>query len=63
MWAFPYLSWFTLAMLVAFIILMLSDSDARAQLTATAVLFVIITVIGIVWRRFHPADSENLPTS
>ncbi|WP_346777533.1 amino acid permease [Rhodococcus sp. HNM0563] len=63
MWAFPYLSWFTLAMLVAFIILMLSDSDARAQLTATAVLFVIISVIGIVWRRFHPADSENLPAS
>ncbi|MEE2061127.1 amino acid permease [Rhodococcus artemisiae] len=57
MWAFPYLSWFTLAMLVAFIALMLSDSDARAQLTATAALFVVITVIGIVWRRFHPAVS------
>lgn len=51
MWAFPYLSWVTLAMLAAFIILMLSDSAARLQLASTFGLFVLITAIGVVWHR------------
>ncbi|MEE2034455.1 amino acid permease [Rhodococcus sp. CC-R104] len=53
MWAFPYLSWVTLAMLVAFIVLMLSDTAARLQLASTFGLFVLITAIGVVWQRRH----------
>ncbi|MEU5841855.1 amino acid permease [Rhodococcus sp. NPDC047139] len=51
MWLFPYLSWFTLAMLIGFIALMLSDPDARVQLASTFVLFVIITLLGVIWQR------------
>ncbi|WP_413247747.1 amino acid permease [Rhodococcus sp. Z13] len=55
MWLFPYLSWFTLAMLIGFICLMLTDTDARAQLVSTFVLFLIITAIGAVWHRRQDA--------
>jgi len=55
MWAFPYLSWFTLAMLVAFIGLMLSDSTARMQLAATFGLFLVITALGLLWHRRQDA--------
>ncbi|MBH0118110.1 amino acid permease [Rhodococcus sp. CX] len=51
MWAFPYLSWFTLAMLGAFIVLMLFDDAARIQLLSTLVLFLVIAGIGFVWQR------------
>lgn len=59
MWAFPYLSWLTLAMLVGFIALMLSDSDARLQLASTFVLFVVITIIGLLWQRSHPSTAPG----
>ncbi|GAA1721197.1 aromatic amino acid transport protein AroP [Isoptericola hypogeus] len=42
MWGFPWLSWVTLAALVALAGLMLSDPAARTQLAATAGLVVVI---------------------
>ncbi|ANZ26043.1 amino acid transporter [Rhodococcus sp. WB1] len=51
MWAFPYLSWLTLAMLGAFIVLMLFDSAARIQLASTAVLFLFIAAVSRLWQR------------
>ncbi|WP_342671588.1 amino acid permease [Rhodococcus phenolicus] len=51
MWAFPYLSWFTLALLGAFITLMLFDDDARIQLLSTFVLFLAIAALGWLWQR------------
>ncbi|WP_407443536.1 amino acid permease [Rhodococcus sp. (in: high G+C Gram-positive bacteria)] len=64
MWAFPYLSWFTLAMLLGFIALMLSDSNARVQLASTFVLFLFITALGFLWHRRQDArvsDDFGLP--
>nr|WP_287221069.1 MULTISPECIES: amino acid permease [Rhodococcus] len=61
MWAFPYLSWFTLAMLLGFIALMLSDSDARLQLASTFVLFLVIAGIGMIWQRFHHPTEPSRP--
>ncbi|MFD3810840.1 amino acid permease [Rhodococcus sp. NPDC058639] len=64
MWAFPYLSWFTLAMLLGFIALMLSDSNARVQLASTFGLFLFITALGFLWHRRQDArvsDDFGLP--
>ncbi|PZR51729.1 amino acid transporter [Xylanimonas oleitrophica] len=41
-WAYPWLTWATLAGLAAVIVLMLSDAAARAQLAATAGLVLVI---------------------
>ncbi|RZL26982.1 MULTISPECIES: amino acid permease [Rhodococcus] len=61
MWLFPYLSYATLAMLGAFVVLMLFDEDARDQLISTAVLFAVIAALGYAnsrWRRTK-ALAEN----
>ncbi|MFE6968447.1 amino acid permease [Isoptericola sp. NPDC057653] len=55
MWAFPYLTWVTLAGLVALAGLMLSDPAARAQLAATAGLVVVILAVYAVTRRARSA--------
>jgi len=54
MWLFPYLSYTTLAMLGVFVVLMLFDADARAQLISTTVLFLVIAALGFLnarWRK------------
>ncbi|MGZ0143495.1 amino acid permease [Rhodococcus qingshengii] len=54
MWLFPYLSYVTLAMLGVFVVLMLFDADARAQLISTTVLFLVIAALGFLnarWRK------------
>ncbi len=54
MWLFPYLSYATLAMLGIFVVLMLFDADARAQLISTTVLFLVIAALGFLnarWRK------------
>ena len=53
MWLFPYLSYATLAMLGAFVILMLFDDDARAQLISTSVLFAVIAALGYLNTRLR----------
>ncbi|HEY8721761.1 amino acid permease [Pengzhenrongella sp.] len=49
MWGFPYLSWFTLALLLALVGLMATDEAARAQLIATTVL--VLVIVGIYFAR------------
>ena len=54
MWLFPYLSDATHAMLGVFVVLMLFDADARAQLISTTVLFLVIAALGFLnarWRK------------
>ncbi|WP_448061081.1 amino acid permease [Cellulomonas hominis] len=54
MWAFPALSWATLALLVGFVALMLTDEAARGQLVATLVLCLVIVAVDVLrtrWRR------------
>ncbi|MDI9917373.1 amino acid permease [Rhodococcus sp. IEGM 1379] len=53
MWLFPYLSYATLAMLGAFVILMLFDDNARAQLISTSVLFAVIAALGYLNRHMR----------
>ncbi|MFF2453452.1 amino acid permease [Isoptericola sp. NPDC058082] len=55
MWGYPYLTWVTLAGLVALAGLMLSDPAARAQLVATGGLVVVILAVYAVTRRVRAA--------
>ncbi|MDN5894724.1 MAG: amino acid permease [Nocardioides sp.] len=50
-WGHPWLNWVVLAALAALTVLMLTDSDARAQLFATGGLVVVILLIHVVTRR------------
>ncbi len=59
MWGFPWLSWVTLAALVALAGLMLSDPAARAQIVATAGLVVVILVVYAVVRGVRRARSGS----
>lgn len=47
MWGYPYLSWLTLAVLVAIIALGMTDPGVRAQILATFGLTLVLFVIGI----------------
>ncbi|RAS71401.1 amino acid/polyamine/organocation transporter (APC superfamily) [Lentzea atacamensis] len=47
MWGYPYLSWLTLAGIVAIILLMLSDEQARGQILSTGVLVAVIAAVGL----------------
>ncbi|MFI2753989.1 amino acid permease [Cellulomonas sp. P22] len=42
MWGYPYLSWATLALLVGFMVLMLTDDEARGQLAAAVGLCAVL---------------------
>ncbi|ROS78445.1 amino acid permease [Cellulomonas sp. PhB143] len=59
MWGYPWLSWVTLAALVALAGLMVSDDAARTQLLATAGLVVVILVVYVLTRRVRtPRDAR-----
>ncbi|AEF41802.1 APC family gamma-aminobutyrate transporter [Hoyosella subflava DQS3-9A1] len=51
MWAFPYLTWFTLVLLGGLIMLMLTDTTAREQLISTAALCLILTALAFLNER------------
>ncbi|WP_182359883.1 amino acid permease [Tomitella gaofuii] len=59
MWLHPYLTWFTLAGLLALVALMCTDTAARNQLIATGVFFVVLVVLSLLnsrwWRTHHRA--------
>ncbi|MCQ9333230.1 amino acid permease [Corynebacterium phoceense] len=62
MWAFPYLTWFALAIFVALAVLMLSDASARIQLVSAAAMFAILTVAGIINAKVRGiSPTERLP--
>lgn len=48
MWAYPYLTWFTLAVLAGLVVLMLTDATARIQLLSALVMFVVLLVASLV---------------
>ena len=47
MWGYPYLSWLTLAGIVAIILLMLLDEQARGQILSTGVLVAVVAAIAL----------------
>ncbi|MDT0164637.1 amino acid permease [Actinotalea sp. AC32] len=53
MWAFPYLTWFTLALLGGIVLLMLTDDAARRQALATTVLVAGVAGIYAVRERLR----------
>ncbi|MFV2143854.1 MULTISPECIES: amino acid permease [Isoptericola] len=58
-WAFPWLTWATLAALVGLAALMLTDDAARAQLVATAVLVAVILGAYLVRRAFARREARS----
>lgn len=48
MWGFPVLSWVTVAMLAALLLLMLSDAGARMQIVAVAVLAAVLIALSFL---------------
>lgn len=48
MWAFPYLTWFALALFAAIAVLMLTDATARTQLLSAAVMFAVLALAGVI---------------
>ena len=60
MWLFPYLSWATLAALVAVIVLGFTVPDVRSQLLATLGLYVALFIAGrIVTARIAPRHTAG----
>ena len=55
MWAFPYLSWVALALLVGLTVLMLTDASSRRQVLATLAVVVLLTVVGLITGRRRAA--------
>lgn len=60
MWGFPWLTWVVLAALVGLAALMLSDDAARAQLTATGGLVLVILAVYALTRAVR-RPRENAP--
>ena len=48
MWAYPYLTWFALALFAGIAVLMLSDATARTQLFSAAAMFAVLAVAGVI---------------
>ncbi|MFD4644380.1 amino acid permease [Lentzea sp. NPDC058436] len=48
MWGYPYLSWLALATILAVIVLMLSDEQARGQILSTGVLVAGVAAVALV---------------
>lgn len=64
MWAFPYLTWATLAALAAVGVLMLSDASSRAQLASAGVMFAVLVVASLIncrVRGISPVSTLPLP--
>jgi aromatic amino acid permease len=55
MWAFPYLSWVALALLVGLTVLMLTDASSRRQVLTTLAVLVLLTVVGLITGRRRAA--------
>jgi aromatic amino acid permease len=47
MWGYPYLSWLAFAAIVAIILLMLGDEQARVQILSTGVLVAVVTAVAL----------------
>lgn len=64
MWAFPYLTWLTLALLAGVAVLMLTDASARLQLLSAAGmlgLLVVASLINCRLRGISPREKLPLP--
>lgn len=66
MWAYPYLTWFALALFAAIAVLMLSDASARIQLYSAATMFAVLAIAGVInakARGISPTARLPLPTA
>lgn len=64
MWAFPYLTWFALAVFAAIAVLMLTDASARVQLLSAGAMFVVLAIAGVLnakARGISPTSTLPLP--
>ncbi|WP_020658183.1 amino acid permease [Amycolatopsis benzoatilytica] len=51
MWGFPYLTWATLAAMVAILVVMAAGSGTRIQLVSSGVLVLVLVAAGAWWQR------------
>lgn len=64
MWAYPFLTWFTLAILAGLFILMLTDASSRVQLLSAAIMFSLLVVASLISsaiRKISPSATTPLP--
>ena len=62
MWAFPYLTWFALALFAAIAVLMLTDATARTQLLSATAMFAVLAVAGVINSKVRGIDpTSTLP--
>ena len=59
MWAYPYLTWFVLAALAAFALLMLTEPASRTQLFSALIMFAVLTVAGAINARARGIDPRS----
>ncbi len=57
MWGFPYLTWAALVAMVAIMLLMIADPDARGQLASSGIVVVVVLAVSFWWRRSRPQGS------
>ncbi len=60
MWGYPWLSWATLGLLVAFMVLMLTDDDARGQLMSAVGLCGVLIGIHVVRVRVRARRARRI---
>ena len=59
MWAYPFLTWFVLAALAAFALLMLTEPSSRTQLFSALIMFAVLTVAGVINARARGIDPRS----
>ncbi|MFI5728791.1 amino acid permease [Kribbella sp. NPDC051587] len=60
MWAYPYLTWAVVVVIPALLIYMVTQSDQRLNIGATAVIAIAITIIGIITTRKRAQVSNRV---
>jgi len=59
MWGFPYLTWATLAAMLAVLVVMAFDAGTRTQLVSSGVLVVMLVAAGIWWQRVRRRTADQ----
>ncbi|GGU16351.1 amino acid permease [Lentzea flava] len=61
MWGYPYLTWATIVGMVALLVGMLFDADARSQLLLSLLVAAVVVVVGVVRGRRSAPQAVAVP--
>ncbi|MEU3251638.1 amino acid permease [Streptomyces sp. NPDC006997] len=59
MWAFPALTWVSLAGMAAIFVLMAREPDTRVQLCSTGAMTLVLATVGYTWQRRRTVTGEH----